>query len=636
MSNAPSTNYKITKLISQADNANVFDGVHSQFGHAIVVKQLTGEVNELVREVFFSEAEAWAKFKHHRLMRIEEINKERNWVVCEHLSQSFVDRYFGNIDYASLKSTMMEILQGLEYLHTNGVLHFNLTASNVRFNEAENSAKLCDGRCIPINRSGHLPRPRGSNKYRAPEMLDTRFGPIGMATDLYMAATVILEGLAGDRFDTLFGDFVVGTPDPETGWFRWHNSEEQLGPIKTLIPGIPDGLAKLLDDMLSKHVGQRIGSASDAIQELHAVDITYVSQDAPAANDGNTAGSPPSAPPAPRAPTPPDKVAGKSNENKIQPIDRPSTTAFLRVASGPWAGKIVPLQDDSMSIGDTGACKLNFAPNEYPGIAGREFSLSLGAGGWKISETKRPEDCLENVYLRHQVCESSQQVKSGDIIRLSKNGPDIQLVVQGTSAWSWQDVADELNLKSVLAKQNADSSKGKGAPPVKPQSQPAAAQVAKSPSPPKPIPAKQPSGNAPPAPAAAPAPAAPPKPKAPPAPEKKTAAPQKPSQPAKPSAPSPGNAAAPTNAPSAPKPADDKSGKKSSKKNLINWLILLVGLPLAFVVILFLFRPGPDKDKDKGDDQQNVENRDDENKEKDNGEKDNKEGDEKQNGKEKK
>ena len=440
MNQEPRTNFTKTKLIHIGEKVKVYEGSHASFGRQVVIKELNREADATFRKEFFDEAKRWGKFEHARLARIEEVNEDRGWIVTEYLPEALNQRIGESLDLGELKQATLQILEGLKQLHSLGRLHCNLNSSNIRY--SGDDVKLTDGRGVSLSRAAQLPRPKGSNKFRAPEMLDNKFGPVGMATDLYLAASVILEAIAGSRFDSFFQGHIEGTPDPETGWIRWHNSELQLDPIKDLVPNIPDAYARLLDGMLSKFVKSRIGSAEDAINDLNKIEMIGVL--------GAAASSPAATP----KPTPPSPV--KRDVFQPQLISRPKTPAYLRIASGVKAGALFPVQLQDVVIGEGPNCHVKLSGNDYVKVRGREVSIVLGTGGWRVSETKRPEDCKETLYVGHQPCESNLPVRSGDIIRLSDSGPDLQFVIQGESTWEWQDVAVELKLsKSADHQQNA-------------------------------------------------------------------------------------------------------------------------------------------------------------------------------------
>ena len=445
MNKVSGTNFKKTKLIHSGKDVHIYEGLHAKFGRQVVIKELSGEASEIIREDFFKEAKLWAKFKHPRLGLIEEINEDRGWVVAEYCPAALNQRISEGFNLALLKDLVMQIFDGLGHLHTQGFLHCNLSSQNIRFCDGNEAIKILDGRGVSIDKASQLPRPRGSNKFRAPEMLDNRFGPVGMATDLYLTAMVLLEALAGNRFESLFQGYVEGTPDPETGWFRWHNSEDELEPVKGLIPGLPEGFAKLLDGMLSKNVRSRIGSVRDAIADLKAVEM--VGQlGSPEPVQATVVKNNTHAPDRGAAPQAPSNSLTNSAGTSPQLISRPTAPAYVRIASGTMAGTIIPLEMEDVVIGEGENCNVRLSANDYEKIRGREVSISLGAGGWKVSEIKRPEDFSENILVSGQPCRTNLPVRSGDIICLSSTGPDLQFVIQGQATWTWQDVADELNM----------------------------------------------------------------------------------------------------------------------------------------------------------------------------------------------
>jgi len=442
MNRVSGTNFKKTKLIHDGVDIQVYEGLHAKFGRKVLIKELRGEANEITRKDFFQEANQWAQIEHSRLSRIEEINEDRGWVVSEFLPEALNARICDGVELSELKQATMQILDALAHVHSKGMLHCNLSAENIRL--SGEGLKITDGRGVSLRKISPLPRPRGSNRFRAPEMLDNQFGPIGMATDLYLAGSVILEALVGDRFDSLFQGYVEGTPDPETGWLRWHNSDDPLEPIKTLVPSVPNDFAKLLDDMLSKNVRSRIGTAKDAMNELRSIEMVGRLRD----EEAKSAPAPNAADPrvsAPAAPTGPSQNAVGA---AAQLISRPNAPAYIRIASGAMAGTIYPVPLKNILIGEKDSCDVKLSATDYEKIRGREVEIILGTGGWKICETKRPEDCSETIFIGHEACKTTLPVKSGDIIRLSDTGPDIQFVIQGEAKWAWQDVADELGMVS--------------------------------------------------------------------------------------------------------------------------------------------------------------------------------------------
>lgn len=580
--------YQKHNLIGSGERVDVFEGLNVAFDRKVAIKELRGGVNtsDAERTAFYSEYEKWAKLGHLRISRIADIDRTRAWVIQEYLPESILDRAEQLSSSPHEAYTAFEqLFEGLEFLHSQGLMHCNLKASNIRF--SDEGLKICDGRCVPLGFPGSLPKPRGSNRYLAPEMINQEFGSVGTASDIYVAGVILLETLSGERFDTLFQGYVSGTPDAEMGWVRWHNSPDQLEPIHSTVPSIPKPLADLLDGMLCKEVKIRHASAERLLTELRAAREEIVN--APAASPGATSAGKKSAP---ETAAPGDSA---SKEQKVKLIDRPASPVYLRCLSGPLAGSIFPLPMGDVLIGTTEKCNPKLSPEQYPKLHGREVRIALGTNGWQISDSQG-----HPVTVDFKKSFEPAAIRSGSIFRLSSRGPDFQFIVQGEHEQTWQDVASKLKIMAPEThsvpqrllkgkKKPKVADKPAAASAAKKQTSPTAASAAPAPPPPQPVAGKTK------------------KPKV-----AKTVA-----DPARadsaPAVPTPPKAAAPASSSTAPAPvaaneaaidgtsAESKEsfldGLKNMDTNKRNNLILIVGLPIiAILIILFMPRSGS-KDK---------------------------------------
>ena len=270
----------------------------------------------------------------------------------------------------------------------------------------------------------------------------------------------------------------------------------------------------------------------------------------------------------------------------VKLIDRPGTAVYVRLSSGPLAGSIFPLPMGEVVIGTDANCNVRLSPEQYPSIQGRTIHISLGGGGWMISD---PQGHPVIVDLKKSF--EAAPIRSGSILRLSSRGPDFQFVVQGVQELSWQDISSQLGLSAPAAHSVPSrlmTPKLKTRPSV-------------GPSPARPHPATGSSEFA------ASAPAPPIRPIA-----AKENVPDKPAAKiAKPAAPSP---APPKAVPMGSAPGRPVAGPaagesflnrfKKMDKNKRNNLILILGLPLAAVLVI-LFTPRSKPDEKKNADQQN-------------------------------
>jgi hypothetical protein len=96
----------------------------------------------------------------------------------------------------------------------------------------------------------------------------------------------------------------------------------------------------------------------------------------------------------------------------------------LRIASGPRAGEFVGLNDNAFTIGDAPECNLQLATTHLPRLQGVMVNVARDAEGWKVSANR------STVLVNQQPVEQGALVRSGDMIRLSPLGPDVQFIVQ--------------------------------------------------------------------------------------------------------------------------------------------------------------------------------------------------------------
>ena len=568
--------YQKQHILGSGERVDVFLGLNVAFDRKVAIKELRGGIatSDAERKAFYKEYEQWAKFENRGLAQIADIDHSRAWVIQEFLPDSMLDSA-GRLanDKQAAYTALEQLLEGLVFLHSQGFLHCNLKASNVRFSGSK--LKLCDGRCVKIGFPGVLAKPRGSNRYLAPEMINEEFGSVGPASDIYVAAIVFLEALAGDKFETLFQGYVSGTPDAEMGWVRWHNSPDQLEPISTTVPSIPKPLADILDGMLCKEVRLRHASAERLLEELHAAREAILTADTTA----------PAATPTDLAPSS-AQLDAPQKEPSVKLIDRPGTAVYVRCLSGPLAGSIFPLPMGEVIIGTDTGCNVRLSPEQYPSIQGRTVHISLGGGGWKISD---PQGHPVIVDLKKSF--EAAPIRSGSILRLSSRGPDFQFVVQGEHALSWQDISSQLGLLAP----EAHSVPSRLMTP-KSKTRPSAGT-----SPARPHPATDSSTFA------ASAPAPPTRPIA----AKENVADKRAAKIAKPAAPSPAlppKAVPMGAAPGRPVPApvaNESFLNRFNKmdKNKRNNLVLILGLPLAAILVI-LFTPRSKSNNEKNMDQQ--------------------------------
>ncbi len=78
----------------------------------------------------------------------------------------------------------------------------------------------------------------------------------------------------------------------------------------------------------------------------------------------------------------------------------------------------------SFRVGDSRADDLHFQVDQDPAVAGREVEIYFGEEGWRIRSLGS-----RAALINHSPIESEQPLRSGDIVRLSEDGPDFSFSV---------------------------------------------------------------------------------------------------------------------------------------------------------------------------------------------------------------
>lgn len=105
-------------------------------------------------------------------------------------------------------------------------------------------------------------------------------------------------------------------------------------------------------------------------------------------------------------------------------LQRPANAVVLVIASGRRAGEMIGTDLSEFSVGFSDECLVCFqSDKQTDGQARVVFSRS--SDGWFI----RPEND-GRVYVNEHFLSEERPLRSGDIIRLSANGPDLQFTLQ--------------------------------------------------------------------------------------------------------------------------------------------------------------------------------------------------------------
>jgi tRNA A-37 threonylcarbamoyl transferase component Bud32 len=258
--------YRIVRVLGHGGMSTVYLAEQVSLDREVAIKVMLPEAlaDEVSRRRFENEARTIARLEHPHIVGIYEVGRTKAglpyyampYLARGHLGQrSFADE--AEHGFPRVRNILHALLAALDYAHARGVVHRDVKAENVLFDEAERPLLADFG--IALRRFG--PRVTtagmavGSTAYMAPEQ--ARGEDVDARADLYAVGVLAWEMLAG-QLPYVAGDAlsmaVMHAQDP--------------------IPRLPRSLRhwqRFFDRALAKSPGQRFRSAQQMREALDRV-----------------------------------------------------------------------------------------------------------------------------------------------------------------------------------------------------------------------------------------------------------------------------------------------------------------------------------------------------------------------------
>jgi hypothetical protein len=216
------------------------------------------------RARFRTEAEALARLQHPNIVQIHELGEHNDqpYLVLELVEGGSLSRKLAGAPFPPPQAARLieTLARAMHYAHGRGVVHRDLTPSNVLLAE-DGTPKITDfGLAKKLDEVGQTASGAilGTPSYMAPEQARGQSKEIGPATDVYALGAILYECLTGrppfkaaTTLDTLQQ---VVRYDPL--------------PPRQLQPGVPRDLETICLKSLQKEARKRYGSAADLAEDL--------------------------------------------------------------------------------------------------------------------------------------------------------------------------------------------------------------------------------------------------------------------------------------------------------------------------------------------------------------------------------
>ncbi len=174
---------------------------------------------------FLNEARIVASLEHPnivKVLRYFEANGTAYYLMPYYQGQTLHHKLVsdGNFNREDAKALMLPLMDALEYIHTEGVVHQDIKPANIYMTEQGAPVLLDFGVAAADSESGHQAMRLGSEGYAAPEqsVVDGNIGPwtdiYGLAATLYRCVTGKIPTPASLRLEAINQD----EPDPLTAF----------------------------------------------------------------------------------------------------------------------------------------------------------------------------------------------------------------------------------------------------------------------------------------------------------------------------------------------------------------------------------------------------------------------------------
>jgi len=195
--------YRIVRVIGHGGMSTVYLGIQPSLSREVAIKVMRREVlaDEVSRRRFENEARTIARLEHPHIVSIHEVGRTAEgqpWYSMPYLGRGHLGQRDLTRDHVRVRQILEALLSALAFAHARGVIHRDVKAENVLFDD--NDRPLLADFGIALRR-GHGTRVTltglaiGSTAYMAPEQ--ARGQQVDHRADLYGLGVLAWEMLTG-------------------------------------------------------------------------------------------------------------------------------------------------------------------------------------------------------------------------------------------------------------------------------------------------------------------------------------------------------------------------------------------------------------------------------------------------------
>ena len=196
--------YRVVRRIGKGGMSHVYLGVQISLDRQVAIKVISPEAlkDEKSKARFEQEAHTIAKLEHPCIVGVHEVGRTPQgllYYVLPYLARGHLGQRDFTHDEGRIIEVLRSLLSALEYAHTRGIVHRDVKAENVLFDNADRPLLTDFGIALQRNDAGNRITPIGlavgSGGYMAPEQ--ARGETVDGRADLYSVGVLAFELLTG-------------------------------------------------------------------------------------------------------------------------------------------------------------------------------------------------------------------------------------------------------------------------------------------------------------------------------------------------------------------------------------------------------------------------------------------------------
>ncbi len=270
--------FEIVREIGRGGMGHVFLARDTRLGRDVALKFMHVRSPELIAR-FLAEARATAQCRHENIVLIYEADEALGmpYLALEYLEGESLAEVLarGPVSSERAVEVMLPVVRALVCAHERGIVHRDLKPDNI-FLTSSGEVKVLDFGIAKLfdQESAEYARPTdlsgvqrvvteksalvGTVPYMSPEQWG--LGEVDHKSDLWAVGIILWQMLTGAH--------PIAAPTPPRLRESAERLEEPLPPIARSAPGVPSGLATIVDACLIKQKERRIGSARELLEGL--------------------------------------------------------------------------------------------------------------------------------------------------------------------------------------------------------------------------------------------------------------------------------------------------------------------------------------------------------------------------------